>query len=96
MIYLGTSGWYYEHWVGDFYPIDLERKKWLQFYSNKFNTVEVNSSFYRMPFPNMLKGWKRKTPKDFIFSFKGNRIITHDKKLVGIKEILLCESSAQY
>ena len=88
MIYLGTSGWYYDHWLGGFYPPDLDKGEWLRFYSRKFSTVEVNASFYRMPFPNMVKGWERKTPENFLLSFKGNRVITHVKKIRGVKESL--------
>lgn len=81
MIYLGTSGWYYKHWIGNFYPKNLEKSKWLEFYSKKFNTVEVNASFYRLPFKNMINGWKDKTPNNFLLTFKGSRFITHKKKL---------------
>lgn len=88
MIYLGTSGWYYNHWLGDFYPTDLNKGEWLRFYSRKFGTVEINASFYRMPFPSMLKGWRRKTPENFLLTFKGNRIITHVKKLQGVNKTL--------
>jgi len=88
MIYLGTSGWYYTHWLGNFYPENLEQNKWLGFYSKKFNTVEVNASFYRLPFKNMIKGWTNKTPDDFELTFKGSNIITHKKKLKDIDEYL--------
>ncbi|MEA2053652.1 MAG: DUF72 domain-containing protein [Candidatus Thermoplasmatota archaeon] len=88
MLYLGTSGWYYDHWAGDFYPEELDKREWLQFYAKKFNTVEVNTTFYRMPFPNMLKGWKRKTPENFMLSFKGSSLVTHKKKLQEVNSIL--------
>lgn len=88
MIYLGTSGWYYKHWIGNFYPQDLDQNKWLEYYSEKFNSVEVNSSFYRLPFKNMIKGWINRTPDDFKLTFKGSQIITHRKKLKDIDEYL--------
>lgn len=79
MIYLGCSGWYYDHWIGLFYPPDKDKSEWLGYYTKFFNTVEVNASFYRLPFPNMLKSWYRKTPQDFIFTLKANKNITHTK-----------------
>ncbi len=88
MINLGTSGWSYEHWVGNFYPKDLKKRDWLKFYSKKFNTVEVNASFYRLPFKNMIKGWKNKTPDDFLLTFKGSNLITHKKKLKNSEKYL--------
>lgn len=84
MIYLGTSGWYYDHWMNKFYPSSLEKREWLGFYCEYFNTVEVNSSFYRMPFPSMVKGWHPKSPKNFSLTFKGNRVITHERKLRNV------------
>jgi uncharacterized protein YecE (DUF72 family) len=81
MIYLGTSGWYYEEWADRFYPGDLQKNKWLEFYAKIFNTVEVNASFYRLPSKNMIKGWKNKTPDDFLLTFKGSKLVTHNKKL---------------
>lgn len=88
MIYLGTSGWSYNDWVGNFYPEDLKSNEWLKFYSKKFNTVEVNASFYRLPFKNMVKGWKNKTPDDFQLTFKGSQLITHRKKLNDVDQYL--------
>ncbi len=88
MIYLGTSGWSYDHWIENFYPKDLKKGDWLKFYSKKFNTVEVNASFYRLPFRNMVKGWKNKTPDNFKLTFKGSNLITHKKKLKNIEDYL--------
>ncbi|MEF8848274.1 MAG: DUF72 domain-containing protein [Candidatus Thermoplasmatota archaeon] len=88
MFYLGTSGWYYDHWKGLFYPEKIEKKDWLPYYSKKFNTVEVNASFYRLPFKNMVKGWYNKTPDNFLLTFKGSRIVTHRKKLKNVEDYL--------
>ncbi|OQX57325.1 MAG: hypothetical protein B5M49_04000, partial [Thermotoga sp. 4484_232] len=71
MIRVGTSGWSYEHWRKLFYPESLPQREWLQFYSSNFDTVEINSTFYRLPFDNMVRGWYRKTPEGFLFSVKG-------------------------
>ncbi|MBN2544279.1 MAG: DUF72 domain-containing protein [Spirochaetes bacterium] len=79
--YIGTSGWFYSHWINVFYPPDLSENQWLSFYAKYFNTVELNMSFYRTPFPNMIKVWLKKTDDAFIFSVKASRIITHVKKL---------------
>lgn len=88
MLYLGTSGWYYDHWKDTFYPEDLKKSEWLAYYSKQFNTVEVNASFYRLPFRNMVKGWKNKTPDTFLLTFKGSKSITHNKKLKGVEEYI--------
>lgn len=86
-IYIGTSGWSYDHWVGLFYPEDLKKNEWLPFYAKHFNTVELNMSFYRFPFKNMLKGWKNKMPGNFKMTFKANRQITHRKKFYDVANV---------
>lgn len=87
-IQIGTSGWYYKEWSGPFYPKDLDPSQWLAFYSRYFSTVEINSTFYRLPFQNMIKGWRQRAPEGFIFAVKGSRRITHVKKLVNIEDEL--------
>ena len=88
MNYLSCSGWSYDHWIEKFYPSSLERNKWLSFYSSKFNTVEINMSFYKFPWPNTIKCWYNKTPDNFNFTFKANRQITHIKKLRNTKRLI--------
>lgn len=80
-IHIGTSGWQYKHWKGPFYPEDLKAKDFLDFYKEKFRTVEINNSFYQLPEKTTFKDWSQKVPKDFIFSVKASRYITHMKKL---------------
>jgi uncharacterized protein YecE (DUF72 family) len=81
-IYIGTSGWNYNHWVNEFYPGDLPKKNWLQFYIEKgFKTVELNNSFYHLPSSSTFDKWRKSVPKDFIFAVKASRYITHMKKL---------------
>jgi uncharacterized protein YecE (DUF72 family) len=80
-VFVGTSGWIYKEWAGTFYPPDLKKTGELEFYATHFNTVEINATFYRLPFENMVKGWYRRSPEDFIFAVKGSRYITHLKKL---------------
>ena len=88
MYRFGTSGWYYDEWAGIFYPEDLDKSNWLEYYSKRFDAVEVNASFYRLPFKNMIKGWDRRTEDDFMFVFKGSRLVTHRKRLKGVKDQL--------
>ena len=64
-ILIGTSGWWYEHWQGKFYPPDIEKSGWFSHYAKVFDTVEVNSSFYHLPFAGVVKGWARKAPRGF-------------------------------
>jgi len=88
IVLIGTSGWSYEHWRSVFYPSSLPRGEWLNYYATHFNTVELNSSFYHLPFEGMIKSWRKRTPENFIFAVKGHRTITHIKKLKGIEESL--------
>ncbi len=87
-LYIGTSGFSYDDWIGEFYPPDLERREWLRFYSKHFNTTELNVTFYRTPFEGMFKSWYSKTPDKFLFSVKGSRFITHIKRLKDVNESL--------
>jgi len=81
-IYIGTSGYNYKHWAnGVFYPKGLPQNKWLEYYSSYFNAVELNVSFYRLPKKEVFQKWRRRTPKEFCFVVKGNRYITHIKRL---------------
>ncbi len=75
--YLGCSGFYYNHWISKFYPAELAKTKWLSYYTQHFRTVEVNNTFYRYPTEKLLLGWYQKTPPEFKFTLKANRIITH-------------------
>ncbi len=79
--FIGTSGWSYDDWVGKFYPDELKRSEWIIYLAQYFNTVELNMSFYRFPFANMLKGWRNKLPDGFQMTLKANRRITHFYKL---------------
>ena len=88
-IFIGTSGYNYPHWGdGVFYPQSFPSSQWLQYYSNCFDTVELNVTFYHLPEAKIFRQWHLKTPKDFSFAIKGNRFITHIKKLKDSKEPL--------
>jgi uncharacterized protein YecE (DUF72 family) len=78
---VGTSGWICKDWVGSFYPETLKASDLLPYYSHRFNTVEVNTTFYRFPPTPLVKGWIRKSPEDFLFSIKASRYFTHLKRL---------------
>lgn len=79
--YIGTSGFNYKHWMDNFYPKDLTHKKWLNFYSGFFNTVELNTTFYKLPSEKVFSNWYHQTPQGFLFSVKASRYITHIKRL---------------
>jgi uncharacterized protein YecE (DUF72 family) len=80
--YIGTSGWSYRHWAqGRFYPRGMKPGEWLAFFAQQFSTVEINSSFYRLPKPGMFARWRGVTPTRFRFAVKLWRWITHLKKL---------------
>jgi uncharacterized protein YecE (DUF72 family) len=83
---IGTSGWHYKHWVGNFYPQDLNKNNWLSFYADRFHTVEINNSFYRLPKEETFKAWRKTVPNKFTFAVKASRFITHMKKLKDPEE----------
>jgi uncharacterized protein YecE (DUF72 family) len=87
-IRIGTSGWHYESWLGGFYPAALASGDMLAFYARTFETVEVNSSFYRLPSDDTLRAWTKATPDGFVFAFKASRYLTHRKKLIDPEEPL--------
>ena len=81
LVHIGTSGWHYGHWKGPFYPEDLADDEMLRFCAERFGTVEINNSFYRMPEKKTFAGWRGIVPKGFVFAVKASRYITHMKKL---------------
>ncbi len=84
MMYLGTSGFSYNDWVGNFYPIGMPKREWLSYYAREFNTCEVNSTFYALPKPSDLKAMTMKTGDSFLFSIKANQEMTHRREDVSI------------
>ncbi|MBV9464278.1 MAG: DUF72 domain-containing protein [Verrucomicrobiae bacterium] len=83
-VLVGTSGWSYKAWAKTFYPDGVTGTGELGYYVQNFPTVEINASFYRLPFKNMVSGWYDRSPPDFLFAVKGSRLITHYKRLAGI------------
>ena len=82
------SGWSYSSWQGPFYPLNIENSQWLIYYSQVFDFVEIDSTFYRMPNPFMVKNWYKRTPDNFRFTAKFPKIITHDKRLKNVQKEL--------
>jgi len=80
-IRIGCSGWMYRHWRGLFYPGDLPQSRWLEFYARRFDTVEVNNTFYHLPDAAAFAAWKRRAPAGFVYALKASRLMTHMKKL---------------
>jgi uncharacterized protein YecE (DUF72 family) len=78
---VGTSGWQYRDWRGDFYPAKLPQRQWFEFYAEVFDTVEVNNAFYRLPEREVFESWKKRTPAGFLMTVKGSRYLTHIKRL---------------
>jgi len=85
-VHIGTMGWSYSFWKKTFYPADLDSKEFLKYYSTKFDTVEVNNTFYKIPNQKIILSWKEQTPTKFIFSIKFPRKITHFKMLKNTVE----------
>src|SRR4030043_583165 len=85
---IGCSGFLYEHWRKNFYPNDLSKSYWVEYYSKHFSTVELNVTFYKLPDRETFLKWYYSTPEDFVFSLKGSRFITHIKKLKDCAEPL--------
>jgi uncharacterized protein YecE (DUF72 family) len=80
-IRVGTSGWEYDGWRGDFYPADLPKDRWLEFYTRRFDTVELNASFYRLPLAATFRRWAQRVPAPFTFAVKASRYLTHIRRL---------------
>jgi uncharacterized protein YecE (DUF72 family) len=80
-IRIGTSGWNYADWRGTVYPKGLPARRWLAHYATLFDTVEVNSTFYRLAKPHAVEAWVRDTPENFVFAVKASRYLTHMKRL---------------
>jgi uncharacterized protein YecE (DUF72 family) len=80
-VWVGTSGWVYKHWKGIFYPRTLPAEQQLPFYAERFRTVEINFTFYRLPERSQFEVWRAQTPDDFLFAVKASRYLTHMKKL---------------
>jgi Protein of unknown function DUF72 len=72
---IGCSGWQYKHWRGDFYPASLAQNRWLPFYAEQFNTVEINNTFYRLPETATFEAWRQHVRRGFVFAVKASRYL---------------------
>lgn len=80
-IHIGTSGWSYNHWQGILYPEKTPSAKRLAYYLKRYDTVEVNNTFYRWPRDEVFAGWREQLPSGFRMTIKASRVLTHNKKL---------------
>lgn len=88
-VHIGCSGWFYSHWRGVFYPAqEVTTKNWFAYYANVFRTVELNAPFYRWPKPATVRRWYREAPPGFVYTVKVNQRITHEKRLVGTRQLI--------
>jgi uncharacterized protein YecE (DUF72 family) len=86
---IGISGYDYPRWKGNFYPAELPRRRWLQYASRVFNSIELNGTFYSLKSPSVFQRWAEETPgSDFVFAIKGSRHITHNLKLRNVDRAL--------
>ena len=86
--WVGCSGWEYKHWRGDFYPVDVPKARWFEYYAARFDTVEINNTFYRLPEQSTFAAWAARAPSGFTFAIKASRFLTHMKKLKDPEEPL--------
>jgi uncharacterized protein YecE (DUF72 family) len=92
--YIGTSGWIYKSWRNSFYG-DTPQKRWLRLCAERFTSIEVNGTFYRLQPQSTFEKWRDETPDGFSFAIKGHRYITHNKKLIDVEEpVIRCRDAA--
>jgi uncharacterized protein YecE (DUF72 family) len=85
-IRIGCSGWNYPHWRGRLYPRGEPQRRWLELYAERFDTVEVNATFYRLPSRDTVRTWCEQTPADFRFAIKASRYLTHVRRLRDVSD----------
>jgi len=86
--HIGCSGYHYRHWRGVFYPDKLPMRRWFEFYSQHFRTLELNVTFYRFPQLSFLSTWYAQSPAGFQFAVKAPQLITHYKQFHGVSQLL--------
>jgi uncharacterized protein YecE (DUF72 family) len=84
-VHIGCAGWVYPHWRGLFYPEGVPQRSWLAYYAERFGTVEVNNTFYRLPSSSAVEGWIEQSPQGFVFAVKASRYLTHVKRLANLE-----------
>jgi uncharacterized protein YecE (DUF72 family) len=83
---IGCSGWIYRSWAKTFYPEGCPQRRWLEYYSSVFDTVELNNTFYRLPKRESVEAWVQRTPETFEFTVKSSRYLTHMKRLTDMDQ----------
>jgi uncharacterized protein YecE (DUF72 family) len=83
---IGTSGWQYRHWRDNFYPPDVPQRRWLEYYTDRFDTVENDGTFYRLAARETFADWQARTPDGFVMAIKASRYLTHVKRLADPAE----------
>ncbi|RAK63831.1 DUF72 domain-containing protein [Hymenobacter edaphi] len=86
--HIGCSGYHYRHWRGRFYPDKLPVRRWFEFYSQHFGTLELNVTFYRFPQLSVLQNWHAASPPEYLFAVKAPRLITHYKQFHDVGALL--------
>jgi uncharacterized protein YecE (DUF72 family) len=84
-VHIGCSGWVYPHWRERFYPEGVPQRAWLGYYAERFDTVEINNTFYRLPSESAVRGWVEQSPDGFCFAVKVSRYMTHIKRLTMVE-----------
>ncbi|MFH8939226.1 DUF72 domain-containing protein [Streptomyces griseosporeus] len=85
-LFVGTSGWQYKDWKGALYPADVPVRRWLEEYTARFATVEINNAFYRLPSRETFEAWRERVPGDFVVAVKASRYLSHIKRLKDPEE----------
>jgi len=85
-LFIGCSGWSYTSWHAPFYPQNMDNKAWSPYYSQIFDYVEIDSTFYNIPSELMVKNWNRRTPDNFRFTARFPKIITHEKRFKNVQK----------
>lgn len=85
---VGCSGWSYRHWRGNFYPRELPSRLWFEHYARHFDTVELNTTFYRLPTESAVSSWHDDAPEGFTFAVKASRLVTHFHRLANAEEAI--------
>ena len=88
MLRIGTQGWSYKDWVGNFYPDGCKQEEYLSHYAKRLDTVEIDSSFYGIPRKSTIAKWYESVPSDFRFAAKFPKQITHESDLTGVEDVL--------
>jgi uncharacterized protein YecE (DUF72 family) len=86
--HIGCSGFHYKEWKEHFYPAALPQRRWFEYYSFRFDTLELNVTFYRFPQLKSLQNWYTISPSHFYFSVKAPRLITHYKQFRDCEQLL--------